>query len=199
MRNFSYRNKAAIRKQLWAIALKKERLWVQWLHAYYIKNDALMRIPIPKNASWMLEKILKVRELIHEWGSWQDVATSTKFYIPKAYSKLMGKPRFVQWSSLITHNRASLKSLFIVWMMAHRRLPTTDRHSRWGINYSLLCQICGKANESHHHIFIEYEFTCTLRSRTMAMMQYDNRALCLENELIRVSKICKKRHWQRSM
>ncbi|XP_019106181.2 uncharacterized protein LOC109135521 [Beta vulgaris subsp. vulgaris] len=31
-------NKAAIAKHFWALALKQDRLWIKWLHVYYIKQ-----------------------------------------------------------------------------------------------------------------------------------------------------------------
>lgn len=48
LRRFGVWNSNAILEQLWVFALKRHRLWVRWLHAYYIKSD-LMLIPEPKH------------------------------------------------------------------------------------------------------------------------------------------------------
>lgn len=37
-RDMNYWNKASLLKILWAIEGKKDRLWVQWLHAYFSNN-----------------------------------------------------------------------------------------------------------------------------------------------------------------
>lgn len=55
-------NKAAICKILWAIAEKKDTLWIQWVHSFYIKSNALTSIAVPKQASWIVRKIIEARE-----------------------------------------------------------------------------------------------------------------------------------------
>ncbi|XP_048501512.1 uncharacterized protein LOC125497854 [Beta vulgaris subsp. vulgaris] len=34
-------NKAALLKQLWALSFKQDKLWVCWVHAYYVKRGAI--------------------------------------------------------------------------------------------------------------------------------------------------------------
>lgn len=48
-------NKAALYKQLWAITLKKERLWVKWIHNYYYMKYGV-DIKLPTAVSWKLKK-----------------------------------------------------------------------------------------------------------------------------------------------
>ncbi|XP_075074296.1 uncharacterized protein LOC142161947 [Nicotiana tabacum] len=45
-------NKAAIAKICWDLA-HKEKLWIRWINAYYIKHQQIQTMPIPKQASWM--------------------------------------------------------------------------------------------------------------------------------------------------
>ncbi|XP_056688471.1 uncharacterized protein [Spinacia oleracea] len=40
-------NKAAFLKNFWALSLKQDRLWVKWIHTYYIKNNNFWSMPIP--------------------------------------------------------------------------------------------------------------------------------------------------------
>ncbi|XP_019252881.1 PREDICTED: uncharacterized protein LOC109231695 [Nicotiana attenuata] len=47
-------NKAAISKASWDIEHKSDRLWIRWLHAYYIKNQQFGQMAIPQQAGWML-------------------------------------------------------------------------------------------------------------------------------------------------
>ncbi|XP_019235180.1 PREDICTED: uncharacterized protein LOC109215551 [Nicotiana attenuata] len=58
--NVKLRNKAAICKLLWSICTRKEKLWVHWVHTYYIKGNTVWNIE-PKNASWAIQKIFKAR------------------------------------------------------------------------------------------------------------------------------------------
>ncbi|XP_047257506.1 uncharacterized protein LOC124889589 [Capsicum annuum] len=57
-------NKAAITKHLWAIAMKKDSMRIKWIHSVYIKNKRLESIIIPKNAAWVVRKILATREQV---------------------------------------------------------------------------------------------------------------------------------------
>ncbi|XP_060212008.1 uncharacterized protein LOC132639585 [Lycium barbarum] len=60
----SHLGKAAILKHLWAVALKKDSLWIRWINIFYIKNKPLESFPIPKAASWVVRKILQTRDLL---------------------------------------------------------------------------------------------------------------------------------------
>ncbi|KAH6801336.1 hypothetical protein C2S52_001800 [Perilla frutescens var. hirtella] len=57
-------NKAAICKLLWSISHKSDKLWVKWIHGYYIKHQDLTTINIPSQASWVVRKILAARNTI---------------------------------------------------------------------------------------------------------------------------------------
>ncbi|XP_059284882.1 uncharacterized protein LOC132038189 [Lycium ferocissimum] len=65
--NFFLWNKAAICKLLWVVAKKKKRLWVLWIHAYYVKGDDFGQTPTPKQASWVVRKIFDARKW---WADW---------------------------------------------------------------------------------------------------------------------------------
>lgn len=83
-------NKAAILKKVWVLTLKKDRLWVHWIHAYYIENSYLMAFKCHSTTSWMLLKILAQRDYIRYWGTWSEVASPLKFSIKGAYRRLLG-------------------------------------------------------------------------------------------------------------
>ncbi|XP_060201738.1 uncharacterized protein LOC132630180 [Lycium barbarum] len=58
-------NKAAIVKQLWNLSKKKDKLWIMWVHTYYIKGRAAWDV-ITKQASWLIQKILQAAKYLTE-------------------------------------------------------------------------------------------------------------------------------------
>lgn len=57
-------NKAALSKQLWNLAKKKDCLWIHWVHSYYIKQRDIETLSSPGSTSWVVKKILARREYI---------------------------------------------------------------------------------------------------------------------------------------
>ncbi|XP_070020029.1 uncharacterized protein [Nicotiana sylvestris] len=89
--NVKLRNKAAICKLLWNICTKKEKLWVQWIHAYYIKGNTIWNTQ-PKSTSWVIQKIFKAKRQFEEAGySEEDVNQMEKFSIKQIYKALQGR------------------------------------------------------------------------------------------------------------
>ncbi|XP_060190345.1 uncharacterized protein LOC132619459 [Lycium barbarum] len=55
-------NQTAICKLLWALSQHKEKLWITWVHIYYIKKQDILTMEMPKQASWMIRKIINMRK-----------------------------------------------------------------------------------------------------------------------------------------
>ena len=62
IRNLELWNRIAVGKVVWHIAMRKESLWVKWIHNVYTKGgDWRIFNPTP-TASWTLRKLCKVKE-----------------------------------------------------------------------------------------------------------------------------------------
>lgn len=72
-------NKAVVCKQLWALAFKKDRLWVKCVNSYYIQSSSMSDVVLPADSTWMLRKILDCRALIDQWSGWEAVTKGGKF------------------------------------------------------------------------------------------------------------------------
>lgn len=143
-------NQAAITKLLWAIAFKREKLWVQWIHAYYIKST-LETVVVTSNTSWMMKKILAARTQVQSLGGWQAVMINGNFSIHKAYCLMKDGHQRVPWRRLIRDNKASPKSIFVLWMAVQNRLATADRLLHWNVPCNHICSLCGSIAESTEH------------------------------------------------
>ena len=44
-------NEVLLLKSLWALAYKKDRLWIKWIPDYYLKEVDIMHFRVPSSAS----------------------------------------------------------------------------------------------------------------------------------------------------
>lgn len=65
-------NQAAICKLLWALRQHKEKLWIAWVHTYYIKKQNLFTMEVPNQTSWIVKKILNMRKIWQKLGTCSD-------------------------------------------------------------------------------------------------------------------------------
>ncbi|KAH0730467.1 hypothetical protein KY289_001655 [Solanum tuberosum] len=100
-------NKAAILKQLWNIARKKDCLWTQWMHNYFIKNRGIETITIPTAASWVVRKILGTRDMLIQTQAGQGdlkkefvKAQKGGKFSTKMYTYIMPTFPRVEWKSI---------------------------------------------------------------------------------------------------
>ncbi|XP_019262564.1 PREDICTED: uncharacterized protein LOC109240392 [Nicotiana attenuata] len=63
--NMKLWNKAAQIKTCWDIAHKQDKLWIRWIHTYYIKGKPLPEATVPTQASWITRKLLELRNELH--------------------------------------------------------------------------------------------------------------------------------------
>ncbi|XP_070015206.1 uncharacterized protein [Nicotiana sylvestris] len=79
-------NRAVLIKHLWNINKKKDRLWIQWIHTYYIKQQKILgAIKYLNEASIGIEEVMNMRE----------------YSIRLVYDKLKGELPKVEWKRLI--------------------------------------------------------------------------------------------------
>lgn len=154
IKSFVTWNYAAILKQLCAPQFKKERLWVKWIHAYYVRGRDLLSCHFPNDVSWILRKVMGMRLVLVDLGGWEDVATKGHFSIDRAYQCLSRPQQRVPWSNLMCNNPAGMRSKFVVWLYNSQRLVTLDRLHKWGLAVNTDCRLCENGMDSHHHQFL---------------------------------------------
>ncbi|XP_019253989.1 PREDICTED: uncharacterized protein LOC109232696 [Nicotiana attenuata] len=55
---------AAAAKNYWDLANKEDKMWIKWIHAYYIKGQQISNMPIPQQASWLVRKMIEARRSV---------------------------------------------------------------------------------------------------------------------------------------
>ncbi|XP_075100086.1 uncharacterized protein LOC142176401 [Nicotiana tabacum] len=153
--NIEIWNKAAICKLLWNICKMKEKMWVQWVHTYYIKGKSTWDTE-PRNASWVIHKIFKAKAQFQEAGySEEDVTQLDSFSTKQMYKRLQGGFQKVPWRGLVCNNKGMPKWIFILRLAILDRLATKERLARWGLMEETVCSLCQRSNEIVQHLFFE--------------------------------------------
>ncbi|XP_019224302.1 PREDICTED: uncharacterized protein LOC109205989 [Nicotiana attenuata] len=116
--NLKLWNKAAIAKTSWDLAHKQDKLWIRWIHAYYVKNQLLKTLKVPQQACWMVRKVIESYSIFEEVQFSQN---QKKSMIRQIYLHLLGNYRRMEWKTLVFQNAARPKAKFIMWLMIQER------------------------------------------------------------------------------
>lgn len=147
-------NKATIGKLLWNVCEKKDRLWINWIHAYYIKKSYPTTFCPGIQCSWILKAMFKHRDDLLQSDVWKGFQNTGKYVTRKIYHMLRGDKPKVTWRKIFYGNLARPIAKFILWMTCLDRLPTKDRLHRFGVVTDSKCVFCGLI-ETCDHLFFE--------------------------------------------
>lgn len=151
-------NKALTAKLVWAVATKKDTLWVRWVHGRYLKGSSWWSYNPPVDSGWHWKKVCFIKELFKDGytENWKWLG-GTEYSVKKGYYWLLGERDKVKWAAIPWCRPVQCKHGYITWIMLHRRLPTKARLSRFETNRDTLCVLCEQHQEDDYHLF----FSCT--------------------------------------
>ena len=166
IKNLAIWNKVAIGKHLWALSQKQDKLWIRWLHVYYIKQQDVLNMAVPNRISWAMKKILSSRQLFVIPGT-ENMLAGPIFSIKALYKVVQGDHLKVGWRRIICNIPATPKATFITWLTLHGRLPTKDRLYAWVLVEDTTCKLCQTDRESITHLC----FSCAMARRVWTFCQ----------------------------
>ncbi|XP_056690170.1 uncharacterized protein [Spinacia oleracea] len=132
-------NKSAVIKHCWALAMKQDRLWIKWIHVYYVKNKDFWSMDIPEGLTWSLRKVWASREILTDVGGPDQFVHVGKSSIHKMYKHLRQQGSSVIWKRIICNSKASPKATFVAWLALQNRLATKDRLVKWNLQIEKCC------------------------------------------------------------
>ncbi|XP_019457667.1 PREDICTED: uncharacterized protein LOC109358055 [Lupinus angustifolius] len=135
-------------KLLWNLASKPDKLWVRWIHTYYIKGTSNDEYQPSVNDSWILKAIMKCRTLPKQY--WTQSAFSTK----SIYMELRGQKQRVPWSKLFYDNLVRPRAQFTLRLGCQQRLPTKTRLRKFRIHTDGKCIFCDHEETTDHLFFL---------------------------------------------
>ncbi|XP_010674590.1 uncharacterized protein LOC104890711 [Beta vulgaris subsp. vulgaris] len=134
---------------------------------------------------------MAARDQVRAYGGWQSMLVNESFSIHKAYLRMKAVSDRVSWRRVIKDNRASPRSVFIVWLAAQQRLATTDRLLKWHIQCNPVCKLCDDKNKIIEHLFFECQYTNTVWSHPLRVINIHRRGQGFNMEL---QAACRKAH-----
>ncbi|XP_060182960.1 uncharacterized protein LOC132612903 [Lycium barbarum] len=157
--NLKIWNQAAICELLWALSLKKDKLWISWVHTYYIMQQNLNDMKIFSQTSWMVRKIIQMRKFWVTLGDQNTLLHRGKFHISAAYKRLRGDVPNMAWKQL------------------HKRLRTKDLLLKWGIPVTVKYIFCSNVPETAAHLYFECSYTHTIRKKILDWQKWERHIL----------------------
>ncbi|TMW80652.1 hypothetical protein EJD97_017311, partial [Solanum chilense] len=120
MINMQVWNRTAVAKLCWDLVNKEDKLWIKWIHAYYLKgqNEWQKR----DQARWMIRKVMNPKQTVDQIQPIQG-----KGMIKQIYDHLRGEKIKPEWRCLMFKNAARPIATFTLWIMLNRKLATVDR------------------------------------------------------------------------
>ncbi|XP_069143462.1 uncharacterized protein [Solanum lycopersicum] len=156
-------NRAAIAKMCWDLANKEDKLWIKWIHTYYIKGQREWQRK--KQASWMIQKVMNAQLNVEQV---QQLQRKNKGVIRLLYDHMMGEQQKPIWTCLMFNNAARPKAYFIMWIMMNQRLVTVDRLAKWGVEVQKTRVLCKNDEETAEHLITQCSFARRLWGRLLS-------------------------------
>ncbi|XP_056690457.1 uncharacterized protein [Spinacia oleracea] len=116
----------------------------------------------PANMSWAMKKIFGCMPLVEG---------------------LCGLHTKVPWRRVVCNNAVTPKSLFILWLVMWKRIPTLDMLIKWNIVSSDSCLLCSSDSESGEHFFFGCGFSSQIWQKILDLLHFRRLASYFTTEL----------------
>uniref|UniRef100_A0A803Q8K5 Reverse transcriptase domain-containing protein n=1 Tax=Cannabis sativa TaxID=3483 RepID=A0A803Q8K5_CANSA len=124
--NVAQWNTAAMFKHVWAVANKKDNLWVKWAHCVYIKHHNWWEYKVPQTSSWYWKKMVVIRDIVKEKLQIEEF-TRADFKVAAGYRSMAPEHERVKWSNEVWSRLNIPKHSFLIGYAMLNRLKTKDR------------------------------------------------------------------------
>ncbi|XP_039042960.1 uncharacterized protein LOC120182004 [Hibiscus syriacus] len=133
-------------------------LWIAWVKTYCFKSVHYWEVDSKAHFSWILCKLIKMREeACRLFSSMTNLSQTKGRWI---WDNIKQKREKVDWYRLIWFPAHVPKFSVVAWMVLLDRLPTKDILVRFGIVTDNLYGLCGASQETRNHLFLECFYAC---------------------------------------
>lgn len=161
------------------------------VHAYYIKGAQVWEV-MPKQASWLLQRILKAHKYVLEARLVvKDFEGMQQYSIKKIYKLLLGDFPKVTWKKLVCNNYGAPKWIFILRLAIMNNLYTEDKLGKWGMPLNEMCVLYQTVQECRNHLFFECTYAHSVWSRLLVWQKLDRSPEKWETQIVWILQIAK--------
>lgn len=173
--NFTIWNKITKLKCLWNISTISENFLVKWVHAYFLKGQHVMEAVAGKNSSWIIQRIMTLREDIQQYNHvWDKMISTSRFKMSLMYTAILDNMERVKWRHLFRQNAARPKALHTNWMACHEKLPIKERMKRFHMINEDRCSLCNQEVKTMEHLLFQCRITKEIWSDVLHWMEITN-------------------------
>ncbi|GKD32648.1 hypothetical protein Tco_1248157 [Tanacetum coccineum] len=148
-------NKALISTHIWSLLLRKESLWVKWIHTYKLNGCTLWEIPLRGKMSWGWRKILQLMRLLlvgcgtskypmlanlavpnlsnaSDGLLWRHISNDeSNFLVAKAWECIRPRANDVDWFHVVWFSHQIPRHAIHLWLVMRCKLKTQDMIRQW--------------------------------------------------------------------
>ena len=157
MKNLNLWNQACTTKAVWAIAKKKDNLWVQWFHRRYIKEKEWWDYTPRGDSSWYWKKMQRVKQRFQTYPRGE-------YKVKEGYIWLLQNANKIPWSKIIWSRASIPRHSITTWLLMHQKLPILQRLARYTQLQSTEWRLCQQNLEMQEHLFIECQFATDIQT-----------------------------------
>ncbi|KAJ8422631.1 hypothetical protein Cgig2_001140 [Carnegiea gigantea] len=126
LKNLNAWNKACIAKLVWSVAMKKDMMWVKWVHEKYLKQHEWWSYQASYDSSWSWKNLLAIKDIFKQGTDMQKIwmwHDTNSYTIRKGYFWLLGDLNIKRWSKFVWAHTVTPRHAFIMWITMHDKLP----------------------------------------------------------------------------
>ncbi|GKC96297.1 reverse transcriptase domain-containing protein [Tanacetum coccineum] len=172
LRRLELFNKALMVSHIWNLLVRKESLWVKWIHEYKLRGRHFFEIPCRATCSLWFDRwspiapladvvtsrdihragfgiSSKVKDVVFNGGCSADVlewrnnmGEAKNFSVAAVWNCIRPRSDEVDWCHVVWFSNCIPHHAFHLWLVARRRLKTHDMLRQWDFNGSLLSFQC---------------------------------------------------------
>lgn len=184
-------------KCLWNLCRKSDNIWVKWIHMIYLKGHDVMNAHVIKNSSWIVRRILELRDHVQDFQIlWDRMITQGKFRMSVVYNALTSRDHPVEWRVLFCRNVARHRVTFTTWLICHGRLVTKNILKRFKVISDSMCSFCHTEEESIAHLFFACRYTYEIWKQVLEWINVNHMPKPWNEELNWIMKYAAKKEWK---